>query len=83
MGYENAQNRFFYPQFAKLTPWKKRNVFHKVVASFDETRNQVLSTPWVKKEIEKLVQAKLKEAEKGQEAGASFANPGQEDKYRK
>jgi len=79
MGYENAQNKFFYPQLAKLAPWQKRNVFHKVVASFEETRTRVLSTPWVKKEIEKLVQAKAKEAGTGRAEGIASVNPGQQD----
>jgi len=49
------------------------------VASFEETRTRVLSTPWVKKEIEKLVQAKAKEAGTGRGEGATSVNPGQQD----
>jgi hypothetical protein len=56
MGYENAQHKSFYPKIDRIVrPWSKRNVFHKVVVSFEETKNQVFSTAWVKKEIDLLV----------------------------
>jgi hypothetical protein len=57
MGYCDARTRMYNPQTAKLlAPWKRRDVFHKKIRTFEETKHTVFNTEWVKTEMEKIVQ---------------------------
>jgi len=56
LGYSDCRIRMFYPQTAKvMQPLLGTSVFFKKIRNYEETKQMVFSSKWVKQEQAKLV----------------------------
>ena len=59
LGYHDARTRMFTPATAKLmNPWGHGTFFKKVLG-FEETKQIILSSPWVQREMDNLITHRL------------------------
>jgi len=65
MGYADARTLMFNPKISRLlTPWKMKDIYHKRVIPFEETKKIVFGSEWVRREIELLVKKRMEDGSK-------------------